>query len=61
MHFALLKYFTYNLFVSPSMDSELQAAHFVPAKVIRVCYSLARFCAKYVHLNLCGLGVPETF
>jgi hypothetical protein len=51
-HFALLKYFTHHLV--PVLSSTYKQHVLSPAKVIKLCYSLAELYIGSVYLNLFG-------
>jgi hypothetical protein len=51
-HFARLKYCTYRLV--PVLASNYKQHILSPAKVRKVCFSLAELCVKCVYLNLFG-------
>jgi hypothetical protein len=59
-HFAWFKYFTYCLVVLTLTTNYKQHILF-PAKVIKVCYSLAELHTKSVYLNLFWVEGGATF
>jgi hypothetical protein len=51
-HFAWLKYFTYRLLLA--LASSYKQHILLPAKFIKISYSLAELCVKSVYLNSFG-------
>jgi hypothetical protein len=63
-HFAWLKYFTYHFLLVSILAPNYKQHILSPAKVRKVCYSLAELYVRFFYLNLFGGGgseILETF